>query len=186
MMSVHDVDKSKTMPARIRIAVFDDHPAFRESVIETLRRVDVFEIVGEGMTADDALKVARENAPDVVLVDICMPGGGIEAVASIADECPDVRTIVLTFSECEDHVTSALRAGARGYVLKGGSDSEIVSAVHAVVRGDFYFTANFAMRLLIERSRRIAAVVNDNLPQVPFSQEVSICNRITGDLRVRH
>ncbi len=185
-MNVHDIDKKKMMPAPIRIAVFDDHTAFRESVIETLERVDGFEIVGEGMTADDALKVVREHTPDVVLLDICMPGGGIEAVASIADDCPDVRTIVLTFSECEDHVTSALRAGARGYVLKGGSDSEIVSAVHAVVHGDFYFTPNFAMRLLIERSRRVAAVVVDDLSQVPFSREVSLCNGIMGDLRVRH
>jgi DNA-binding NarL/FixJ family response regulator len=186
VMNVHDIHKTRMMPAPVRIAVFDDHAAFRESVIETLKRVEGFEIVGDGMTADDAIKVARENAPDVVLLDICMPGGGIEAVASIADGCPNVRTIVLTFSEREDHVTSALRAGARGYVLKGSSDSEIVSAVHAVVHGDFYFTPNFAVRLLIERSRRIPAVVNERPPQVPFSREVSPCNRIMGDLCVRH
>jgi two-component system, NarL family, nitrate/nitrite response regulator NarL len=186
VMKVYDMYKQAMMPSPVRIAVVDDHPMFREGVIQTLKRVDGFEIVGEGMTADDAVRIARETAPDVVLLDTCLSGGGVEMVASIAEDCPNVRTIVLTFSECEQDVTCALRAGARGYVLKGGADSEIVGAVHAVVRGDFYFTPNFAARLLIERSRRTAPVVNGNLPEVHLSREVSLCDGTAGDLDVLH
>ena len=183
-MKMYDIDKQAMMPSPIRIAVFDDHPTSREGVIQTLKRADGFEVVGEGMTADDALRISRETAPDVVLFDICMSGAGAEAVASIAEDCPNVRTIVLTSSECEQDVTSALRAGARGYVLKGGADSEIVWAIHAVVRGGFYFTPNFAARLLIERSRRFAPAINGNLPQVHFSREVSLCGGTVGDTDV--
>jgi two-component system, NarL family, nitrate/nitrite response regulator NarL len=154
-MNEHDISKKKMMPNPVRIAVFDDHPAFREGVVEMLKRVDGFEIVGEGTTATDALEIAQERAPDVIVLDLCMPGGGIEAAACIASDYPNVRTIMLTASECEHDVVSALRAGARGYVLKGSRESEVVDAVLAVARGNFYFTPNLAARLLIERSKRI-------------------------------
>jgi two-component system, NarL family, nitrate/nitrite response regulator NarL len=185
-MKVYDIYERAMMPSPVRIAVVDDHPAFREGVIQTLKRVDGFEIVGEGTTADDALRIAREVAPDVVLFDISMSEGGVEMVATIAEDCPTVRTIVLTFSESEHDVTGALQAGARGYVLKSGADSEIVGAVHAVFRGDFYFTPNFAARLLIERSRRAAAVVNGNLPQLHLSRKVSLRDGTAVDLDVLH
>jgi two-component system nitrate/nitrite response regulator NarL len=184
-MNTYDVDQKTMTPNSIRIAVFDDHPAFREGVIQILKRADSFEIVGEGTTADDAVKTARESAPDVVLFDVRLPGGGIEAAASIAENCPRVRTIVLTSSECEHDVTSALRAGARGYVLKGGADSEIVSAVHDIVRGGFYFTPSFAARLLIERSRRSKAVVKYRLRRARSSREVRLCGGTSRDVHVR-
>jgi DNA-binding NarL/FixJ family response regulator len=148
-------NKIAMMAKPIRIAVFDDHPLFREGVIQLLKRVDGFEIVGEGASATDAIKVAQDHTPDIILLDLCVPGGGIEAAARIARDCPFVRTLVLAASEREQDVTSALRAGARGYVLKRSWESEVVHAVHAIVRGDFYFTPNFAARLLIERSKRI-------------------------------
>jgi two-component system, NarL family, nitrate/nitrite response regulator NarL len=155
MMNEHDINKRKMMPNPIRIAVFDDHAMFREGVLQMLKRVDGFEIVGEGATATEAIEIALDCAPDIALLDLCMPGGGIEAAACIAHDCPNVRTVMLTASECEHDVVSALRAGARGYVLKGSRESEVVAAVHAVVRGNFYFTPNLAARLLIERSKRI-------------------------------
>jgi two-component system, NarL family, nitrate/nitrite response regulator NarL len=154
-MNDHDINKKAMMANPIRIAVFDDHPTFREGVVQVLKGVDGFEVVGEGATATDAIEIAQERAPDVVLLDLCMPGGGIEAAACIALDCPNVRTIMLTVSECEHDVVSALQAGARAYVLKGSRASEVVDAVHAVVRGNFYFTPNLAARLLIERSKRI-------------------------------
>jgi two-component system nitrate/nitrite response regulator NarL len=154
-MNDYHIDKAATIPNPIRIAVFDGHPMFREGVVQMLRRVEGFEIVGEGATATDALEIAEECAPDVILLDLSMPGGGIEAAACIAHLCPDVGIIMLTVSECEHDVASALQAGARGYVLKGGSESEVVDAVHAIVRGNFYFTPNFAARLLIEKSERL-------------------------------
>jgi two-component system, NarL family, nitrate/nitrite response regulator NarL len=154
-MNDHDIKKTAMIPSPIRIAVFDDHPMFREGVVQMLKRVEGFEIVGEGATGTDALEIAQEGAPDVILLDLCMPGGGIEAAACIAHDCPDVGIIMLTVSECEHDVASALQAGARGYVLKGSSESEVVDAVHAIARGNFYFTPNLAARLLIEKGKRI-------------------------------
>src|SRR5215471_21626708 len=135
----YDMQKAAMVCNPIRIAVFDDHPMFREGVVQMLKRVDGFEIVGEGETATDALKIAQERAPDVILLDLCMPGGGIEAAACIACDYPNVRTMMLTLSECEHDVVSALLAGARGYVLKGSTESEVIVAVHAIVQGNFYF-----------------------------------------------
>src|SRR5499427_9607885 len=142
-----DIQKATMVRNPIRIAVFDDHPVFREGVVQMLKRVDGFEIVGEGATATDALRIAQERAPDVILLDLCMPGGGIEAAACIACDCPNVRTMMLTLSECEHDVVSALLAGARGYVLKSSAISEVIDAVHAIVQGNFYFTPNLAVRL---------------------------------------
>src|SRR5712691_11039428 len=107
------------MSGSIRIAVIDDHPMFREGAVQTLTRADGIEVVGVGATAADALQLAKERAPDIILLDLGLPGGGIEAVTSIAHACPNVRTIILTVSDNERDVTSALRAGARAYILKG-------------------------------------------------------------------
>ena len=106
--------------------------------------------MSEGATADDALKVAQEHIPDVILLDLYMPGGGIKAATCIARDCPHIRIIVLTASEDEHDVALALQAGARGYILKGSSGSEVVEAVHAIVRGDFYVTPSLVARLQID------------------------------------
>ncbi|HMA70481.1 MAG TPA: response regulator transcription factor, partial [Xanthobacteraceae bacterium] len=104
------------MPDAIRISVIDDHPIFREGAVQSLACTDGIEVVGEGATAADALKVAEELRPEVMLLDISLPGGGLEAAANIARVCPDVRVIMLTASESEQDVASALQAGARGYI----------------------------------------------------------------------
>jgi DNA-binding NarL/FixJ family response regulator/predicted transcriptional regulator len=128
----------------IRIAVVDDHPMFREGAIKILADADGIEVVGEGATAADALKVAEELRPDVMLLDINMPGGGVEAAANIARACPSVRAVMLTASESELDVTSALQAGARGYILKGSSGAEVVETVRAIFRGEFYVAPRLA------------------------------------------
>ena len=165
------------MPSPIRIAVFDDNPQFRDCVIHVLKRVDGFEIVGEGASATDALGVVQKCGPDIILLDLRLPGGGTKAAARIARHYPSVRTVVLTASECEHDVASALQAGARGYVLKGGSESHLIDAVYAVVRGNFYFTPNFAERLLIERSKRVEDRPRQSLATSLFTtrDSLSLC-----------
>ena len=153
----------KTMTNPIRIAVIDDHPLYREGTVQMLRRAHGIEVVADGATAVDALKVAQEYLPDVILLDLGIPGGGIEAAANIAGVCPYVRIIMLSASENEQDVTSALQAGARGYILKGSSGSEVVETVLAIYRGEHYVAAGLGARLLIKISKRIEAVVNDNL-----------------------
>lgn len=136
------------MHDRIRVAVFDDHPLFREGVAHTIRSSTFLEMVGEGETADDAVRVAKDDLPDIVLLDVSMPGNGLEAASSIARSCPVVKTIMLTVSESEEHVAQALAAGAKGYVLKGTSGPELVSMMCAVSRGESYVSPGLAARLL--------------------------------------
>ncbi|HMA73969.1 MAG TPA: response regulator [Xanthobacteraceae bacterium] len=128
----------------IRIAVVDDHTIFREGAIKILASADGIEVVGEGATAADALKVAEELHPDVMLLDMNMPGGGVEAAANIARVCPTVRAVMLTASDSAVDAASALRAGARGYILKGSSGAEVVDTVRAIFRGESYVAPGLA------------------------------------------
>ena len=149
------------MPGAIRIAVIDDHPMFREGAVQTLTCMDGIEVVGEGATAADALKIAEELCPDVVLLDIGLPGGGVEAAASISRVCPSVRSVMLTASESELDVASALQAGARGYILKGSSGAEVVATVRAIFKGESYVAPSLAgARLLIQMGKRTEIAAN--------------------------
>lgn len=150
------------MANQIRIAVIDDHPLYREGIVQTLTEAEGLEVVAEGATAAHALKVAQECLPDVILLDLRIPGGGVEAAANIADACPHVRIIMLTASENEQDVASALQAGARGYILKSSSGPEVIETVRAIYRGEHYVSAGLGARLLIEMGKRVGAAVDHN------------------------
>ncbi|HSF93796.1 MAG TPA: response regulator transcription factor [Thermohalobaculum sp.] len=138
------------MPDSIRIVLVDDHPLFREGVAKTLTDQGGFEVVGQGASADDAVRLADEHLPDIMLLDISMPGGGIEAARKIAGNCPVVKIIMLTVSEHNDNVVAALKAGARGYILKGVGGDELISIVRDVKKGDSYVSPDLAARLLTD------------------------------------
>jgi len=154
-------DTATILTRPIRIAVIDDHPLYRGGTIQALVQTGGFEVVGEGATGTDALKIARERLPDIILLDFHLPGGGAEAIANIARDCPNVRTIVLTVSEDERDVAAALAAGARGYMLKGSSGPDVVEAVKAIFRGHSYVAPNLAARILVSKAQ-IEVVVDDN------------------------
>ncbi len=128
----------------------DDHPLFREGVAHTLRAQPDIEVVGEGESADEAIQIASDAMPDILLLDISMPGGGLEAVREIALAYPVVKIVMLTVSEAEDDVTAALRAGARAFVLKGVPARELVRILRAVAAGEVYVTPSLAASLLFE------------------------------------
>lgn len=136
------------MPDNLRIVVVDDHPMFREGVAKTLDSESDLDVVGQGADAADAVQLATDLLPDIVLLDISMPGGGIEAARQIAIACPVVKIIMLTVSEHDDDVISALQAGARGYILKGVGGSELVEIIRTVEQGESYVSPNLAARLL--------------------------------------
>jgi two-component system, NarL family, nitrate/nitrite response regulator NarL len=142
------------MGDRLRVGIIDDHPLFREGVVHTLRSARVLDVVGEGGTAEEAIRIAKEELPDILLLDVSMPGGGIEAARSIARVCPVVKMIMLTVSESELDVAQALEAGAKGYVLKGTSGSELLKTMFAVSRGESYITPGLAARLLTHVGRQ--------------------------------
>jgi two-component system, NarL family, nitrate/nitrite response regulator NarL len=145
------------MTEPIRIVVADDHPLFRDGVINSLQSSPDVVVVGQAENADGALRVVREELPDVVLLDVTMPGGGIEAARSIAAACPSTRIIMLTVSEDEDDLLAAMKAGASGYVLKGVSARELASVVRSVSNGEVYVAPTLAWGLLREMSGPPAA-----------------------------
>jgi len=126
----------------------DDHAVFREGLRYVLGSEPDMEIVGEAATGKEVVEKAAELGPDVVLMDIQMPGiNGIEATRRILGSDPKVGIVVLTMFEDDDSVFSAMQAGAKGYVLKGADPSEILKVVRAVAEGDAYFGAEIARRL---------------------------------------
>jgi DNA-binding NarL/FixJ family response regulator len=138
----------------IRIIVADDHPLFRDGVINSLRANPDLQVIGQAENADDAVRVVREELPDLVLLDVMMPGGGgIEAARRIAAVCPATRIVMLTVSEDEDDLLEAMKAGASGYVLKGVSAHELASVVRAVSGGEVYVAPSLAFGLLREMSK---------------------------------
>jgi two-component system nitrate/nitrite response regulator NarL len=136
------------MTKAIRIAVIDDHPLFREGVTRSLAEIGGFEIVGEGSTKDDALRIAAEKHPDIVLLDISMPGGGLSAVSAILDLNPAQKIVMLTVSEASDDVAKALNGGARGYVLKGVGARALAEILTTVAAGESYISPTLSARVL--------------------------------------
>jgi len=132
----------------IRVAVVDDHPLFREGVTRSLRETGGFEIVGEGSTKEDALQIAAEKQPDIVLLDISMPGGGLNALAAMLDDRPDQKIVMLTVSESSDDVATALNNGAKGYVLKGVGAKALVEILNTVAAGESYVSPTLSARVL--------------------------------------
>lgn len=140
----------------ITLVVIDDHPMLRDGVVRTLGAERDMRVVAEGGSAADALRLAREHLPDVILLDVSMPGGGLKAAADIAVACPIVKIIMLTVSQDEEHVMEAFKAGASGYVLKGVSGAEFASIVRDVYAGRNYITPELAAGLLQDADRRSA------------------------------
>jgi two-component system, NarL family, nitrate/nitrite response regulator NarL len=137
----------------IRIAVVDDHPMLREGVVRTLLDEGDIEVIGEGATAEQAIELAQKFLPDVMLLDMNMPGSGLTAVGRISELCPAIKLIVLTVQEDHDTVTQALKLGARAYALKGVGASELVDIVRSVHDGGSYVSPSLAAKLLANFSR---------------------------------
>lgn len=134
----------------IRLVIVDDHPIFREGVASILGSEPDLEIVGQGVTADEAIRLTRETLPDIILLDVNMPGGGVNAAMTISNAFPVVKIIMLTGSSEEDDVISALKAGAQAYVLKGVAARELNGIVHSVYMGEGYVSPSLAANLLSE------------------------------------
>src|SRR5262245_2335689 len=133
---------------RIGVLIADDHPLFRDGVRALLQSVPNTEVVGEAATGEEAIAQAAELQPDVVLMDLQMPAqNGIEATRAILRISPHIGILVLTMYEDDDSVFAAMRAGARGYLLKGAEQAEILRAIHAVSHGEAIFSPAIAERL---------------------------------------
>ncbi|MCK4801508.1 MAG: response regulator transcription factor, partial [Anaerolineales bacterium] len=135
----------------IRVLITDDHPLFREGVATTLNNLPEFQVVGQAETVEETLKLVASLLPDVVLLDITIPGeSGISAAKKINSAYPVVIIIMLTASEDEDDLLNALKAGASGYIIKGVHAKELTNAILSVVDGGTYISKGLASTLLFE------------------------------------
>ncbi|WP_105381419.1 LuxR C-terminal-related transcriptional regulator [Neorhizobium alkalisoli] len=132
----------------VKIAVVDDHPLFREGVTRSLGEIEGLEMVGEGGSRDDAIRIVREICPDVMLMDISMPGNGLDAIAEALDICPWLKIVVLTVSEASDDIAKAIKLGAKGYVLKGVGSRALADVVMTVASGESYVSPALSAKLI--------------------------------------
>jgi len=133
----------------VRVLIADDHPLVRSGMRALLGATTDLEVIGEAANGEEAIALAASLQPDVVVMDIRMPGlGGIEATRRIMERDARARVLVVTLFEDEETVFSALRAGARGYVVKEANEVELLRAVRAVADGDAIFSPSVALRLI--------------------------------------
>jgi len=138
-----------SMNPTIRVLIADDHPLFREGMRGRLDRVADIAVVGEAASGDEAVELAKELEPEVVLMDIKMPGlNGIEATRQIQQASPHIGVLVLTMFEDDDSVFAAMRAGAKGYLLKDSGGEGGVHAIRAVASGEAVFGPGVAERIM--------------------------------------
>ena len=143
------------MSEQIRILIADDHPLFREGVAQSLASEPGFTVVGQAGSGEEAFTLVGDLLPDVLLLDVTMPGdGGIVTAGKVATAWPVVRIMMLTVSEDQDTLMAALKAGARGYVLKGVTARDLTNAVRVVAGGDIYISPALAGGILFELTAR--------------------------------
>ena len=132
-----------------RVLVADDHNLFRYGIKAMLANAEGFEVVGEAATGEEVVEKVAQTRPDLILMDIQMPGiNGIEATRRVLERDPKIGVVVVTMFEDDDSVFSAMRAGARGYVLKGADAEEVLKVVGAVAEGEAHFGPEIARRLM--------------------------------------
>ncbi len=144
--------------SKIRILIADDHVVVREGLRVLLEAQPDIEVVAEATSGEEAVNKTSEVQPDIVLMDITMPGmNGLEATRQIRQHDPDVKILVLTMHESDDYFFKALETGASGYFVKGGSSSELISALRAVWHGDVFLYPTMAKKLLSDYLQRVGA-----------------------------
>lgn len=134
---------------RIRILVVDDHPVVRKGITVGLSRNEGFEVIGEAGDGDTAIEAAREHSPDVVLLDIDLPGrSGLSVAEVLRTELPDIKVVILSMFTSEGYIMQALKTGVQGCVPKESSMDEVARAVQSVSDGDVYFSEGVARMAL--------------------------------------
>lgn len=134
--------------SRISIAIIDDHPIVRQGLVTVLRREPKFDLVAEGVSAEEAVDIAQRQTPDLMILDLGIVGGGISALSRIAVHAPSVKCIILTVCDSPETAISALNAGAKGYILKGVSAKDLIGAIWTVIHNESFVSPEFATKLL--------------------------------------
>ncbi|MBM6584374.1 response regulator transcription factor [Microvirga sp. BT689] len=156
----------------IRVAVVDDHPLYREGVVHVLNRHDDIGVVAQGECAEDAVRIAQEVQPHVMVLDMNMPGSGLSAVTAINSAHPGVRVLFLSVVIDEDQVCQAINSGARGYLLKGAGGEELARTVRAIYSGETYVAPSLAGHLLAHLGRKTAQPLNKETTLSPRQEQI--------------
>src|SRR6266853_918988 len=147
------------------IVLVDDHKLVRDGVRGILERGAEFRVVGEAENGADAVQLCKKSAPDMVLMDIGLPGmNGIEATTELLRHCPNIKVVILSMYDDENSVVSAIRSGARAFVLKKASSSELLDALRTVARGGSYLSSQVSDRLLVRIQRGDLETRDSNSP----------------------
>ena len=143
---------------RMRVLITDDHAMVRESLRAILEAQPDIEVVAEATNGEEAVSRTGELKPDIVLMDITMPGvNGSEATRQIKEQSPDVKILALTMHEGDEYFFKVLNAGASGYFIKGGSSTELISALRSVWQGEVFLYPTMAKKLLSDYLQRVKA-----------------------------
>jgi two-component system nitrate/nitrite response regulator NarL len=137
------------MTQKIRVAVVDQHPLFRDGIIVNLEAQPDVEVVGHGTSIRDVLRLVGESEPDVIVLDMSLLDSGLEALEAITQQHPTTKILLFTLGADEEQVCAALKCGARGYLLKGTSGPELVQAVRMLDQGESYVSPSLAAKLLM-------------------------------------
>ena len=157
----------------IRVLLADDHTLVRAGIRSLLENMEGIEVIAEAGDGREALRLVRTHRPDVVLMDIAMPGlNGLEAAARIAKKCPNVRVIILSMHVNEEYVLQALRAGAAGYMVKGADAAELEIAIRAVARGETYLSPMVSKHVVTDYIQRISGETSPLELLTPRQREV--------------
>jgi len=168
----------------LRVVIVDDHALFRDGLATILGAQPDIEVAGQGGSAQEAVTLARELKPDIILLDIDMPGSGLEAARLITNDVPETKIIILTASEADDHLIAALKTGVRGFVLKGVAARELIRILRAVAGGESYLPPALAASLLLELhepAARTSEPVQDPLQDLT-GREREILDCLAGGL----
>lgn len=167
------------------ILVADDHDLVRMGIVRMLADVEGFKVIGEAKTGEEAIKLARELKPDVILMDVKMPGiGGLEATRKIQTACESAKVIAVTALSDELFTERLMKAGACGYVSKGAGFDEIVTAINTVLRGSLYMSAEIAQQLAL---RNFSGNKGDSSPFEQLSErELQTAIMIAHGHKVNH
>jgi DNA-binding NarL/FixJ family response regulator len=167
----------------IKVLVADDHDVVRSGIISLLEGEEGIRVVGEATCGEDAIKLSREKHPDVVLMDLKMPGiGGVEATRKLIRYDPDLKVIAFTAYDDEPYPLRAMQAGAAGYVTKGASIEQMVRAIRNVSLGQRYISIELAQQLANSTMRRGGAASPFD---VLSDREMQICMRIVAGERAQ-
>jgi DNA-binding NarL/FixJ family response regulator len=174
----------------IRIVVVDDHPIVRQGLVATLEDEADFEVAGAASSAEDAVALVAELRPDLVLLDLELPGlSGVEAIPRLLEASPNTRILIFTAYDTDERVLTAIRAGAKGYLLKGAAVAEIAGAIRAVASGGTALAPSVAAKLaeavraprgagpLTGREREVLRLIAQGLPGKQIANALSISER---------